>query len=168
MTTTDADLTKQELLDWLNAKRRHVRAQVEAMPAAERRRSRVPSGWTPLGLVHHLAFDVERVWFRAVMTGELVDLPQGYEGWRAPDALDDEELLAQYEQECALADAVVERLDLDAPTVWWFQDAGDPPHSTLREVLIHVLVETSTHAGHLDIVRELTDGGQRLVLDTPD
>jgi hypothetical protein len=25
-------------------------------------------------------------------------------------------------------------------------------------VLLHLLVETSTHAGHLDIVRELIDG----------
>jgi uncharacterized damage-inducible protein DinB len=162
------DTTKRELLDWLNAKRRHVRAQVEAIPEADRRRSLVPSGWTPMGMVHHLAFDVERVWFRAVMAGEPVGLPKGYAGWLAPDDRTDEELLAAYDEECALADEVIARLDLDDAPRWWFEDAGDPPHSTLREVLVHVLVETSTHAGHLDIVRELVDGGQRLVLDTPD
>jgi hypothetical protein len=31
-------------------------------------------------------------------------------------------------------------------------------------VLVHVLVETATHAGHLDAVRELLDGRQYLVL----
>jgi hypothetical protein len=50
---------------------------------------------------------------------------------------------------------------------WWFEDAGDPPYNTLREVMLHVLVETATHAGHLDVCRELGDGGQRLVLDEP-
>ena len=33
---------------------------------------------------------------------------------------------------------------------------------------MHVLVETATHAGQLDVARELADGGQRLVFDTPD
>ena len=42
-----------------------------------------------------------------------------------------------------------------------------PPHSSLREVLLHVIVETAEHAGHPDIRRELADGGQRLVLDVP-
>ena len=166
---TDADLrTKRDLLDWLASTRRHVVQQVTAMPAADRRRSQVASGWTPRGLVHHLALDVERVWFRAVMAGEAVDLPEGYEGWTAPDDLGDDDLLALYAEECARADEVVASLDLDAAPTWWFDGAGAPPYSSLREVLLHVIVETATHAGHLDVSRELVDGGQRLVLDTPD
>ncbi|WP_311932176.1 DUF664 domain-containing protein [Microbispora sp. H11081] len=39
------------------------------------------------------------------------------------------------------------------------------PPSDLREAILHVLVETETHAGHLDAVRELIDGKQFLVLD---
>lgn len=69
---------------------------------------------------------------------------------------------------CRLADDAVAGLSLDQPPVWWFQDGGDPPYASLREVLLHVLVDTATHAGHLDIVRELADGGQRLVIDRPD
>jgi uncharacterized damage-inducible protein DinB len=165
---TDAEqITKAELLAWLGARRTHVAGQFAAMPAEARRRSQVPSGWTPRGLLRHLALDVERVWFRAVMAGEQVDLPQGYDGWTAPDDLSDEELLAQYAEECERADAAVAGLGLDAAPVWWFDDAGDPPYTSLREVLLHVLVETATHAGHLDICRELVDGGQRLVLDEP-
>lgn len=161
------DPSQRELLDWLGAKRRHVLEQVTALPPAERRRSRVPSGWTPLGAVRHLALDVERVWFRAVVAGEDVELPVGYEGWTVPDGVSDDEVLDGYREEARLADAVVARLDLDARPQWWFAGAGEPPYSTLREVLLHVLVETSTHAGHLDVARELADGGQRLVLDTP-
>ena len=168
MDRTPDDRTKQELLDWLGAKRRHVLDQVAALPEDEQRRSRVPSGWTPLGAAQHLALDVERVWFRRVMAGEPVDLPVGYEGWTVSEGTGAEEVLALYREEAALADAAVQRLPLDAEPVWWFEDAGDPPYSTLREVLLHVLVETATHAGHLDVVRELADGGQRLVLDEPD
>ena len=159
--------TKRELLAWLDGQRTQVADQVRAMPVDARRRSQVPSGWTPRGLLRHLALDVERVWFRAVMAGEPVELPQGYDGWTAPDHQSDEELLEQYAEECRLATAAVEELGLDAAPVWWFEDGGDPPYSTLREVLLHVIVETATHAGHLDICRELVDGGQRLVLDEP-
>src|SRR3954451_2974799 len=133
---SESDLIKRELLGWLDAQRAHVVEQVRAMPAETRRRSCVPSGWTPRGLVRHLALDVERVWFRAVMAGQDVELPQGYEGWTAPDSYSDEELLQQYADECRLATSAVEELGLDAAPVWWFEDAGDPPHSSLREVLL--------------------------------
>lgn len=157
--------TKHELVAWLDSQRRHVAEQVAAMPPEARRRSAVPSGWTPRGLVRHLALDVERFWFRRVMAGEQVELPQGYEGWTAPDDLSDEDLLEHYAEECGLANAAIDALDLDAEPAWWFE--GGPPYSSLREVLLHVIVETATHAGHLDIARELADGGQRLVLDEP-
>jgi LPXTG-motif cell wall-anchored protein len=41
---------KRELLEWLDAQRSHVAEQVRAMPAEARRRSYVPSGWTPRGV----------------------------------------------------------------------------------------------------------------------
>lgn len=159
--------TKSELLEWLDAKRTHVADQVRALPPEARRRSLVRSGWTPRGLIRHLTLDVERVWFRAVMAGEPVDIPQGYDGWTAPESQSDEELLEKYATECRRATAAVRDLALDAEPAWWFEDSGNPPYSSLREVLLHVIVETATHAGHLDICRELVDGGQRLVLDKP-
>jgi uncharacterized damage-inducible protein DinB len=165
---TNPELTvKRELLEWLDAQRRHVTEQVRSMPAEARRRSTVPSGWTPRGVVRHLTLDVERVWLRAVMAGEDLEIPQGYDGWTAPEHQTDEELLEQYATECRLATEAVGSLSLDAEPAWWFEDGGDPPYSSLREVLLHVIVETATHAGHLDICRELVDGGQRLVLDEP-
>ncbi len=160
--------TKRELLLWLDAQRAHVVEQVRALPPEARRRSQVPSGWTPRGLLRHLTLDVERVWCRAVMAGETVDLPKGYEGWTAPESQSDEELLERYADECRLATAAVEDLPLDAGPAWWFEGGGAPPYTSLREVLLHVIVETAKHAGHLDICRELVDGGQRLVLDEPE
>jgi hypothetical protein len=35
----------------------------------------------------------------------------------------------------------------------------------VRIIVVHMIVETATHAGHLDAVVELIDGRQHLVLD---
>src|SRR3954453_22927737 len=109
------------------------------MPAEARRRSLVPSGWTPRGLIRHLTLDVERVWFRAVMAGERVALPEGYDGWTAPEHESDEELLERYADECRLATRAVEKLGLDAEPAWWFEGGGGPPFASLREILLHVI-----------------------------
>ena len=165
--TTRHDATRDDLLAWLESKRRHVRQQVEAMRIEDRRASTLPSGWTPLGLVHHLTHDVERLWFRAAVGGEQVALPVGYDGWLVPIDLSDDDVLGAYEEECRLATEVIARRPLESPLAWWLE-GEEPPYSTMREVLLHVLVETATHAGHLDACRELADGGQRLVLDRPE
>lgn len=160
--------TKQELVGWLEGRRRHVVEQFRAMPAAARGVSAVPSGWTARGVLRHLALDVERVWFRAVVAGEDVELPEGYAGWTAPPGMSDDELLDAYVAECALATRAIAEIDLHARPRWWFAGAGESPYPSLQAVLLHVIVETATHAGHLDICRELVDGGQRLVLDEPE
>ena len=59
------------------------------------------------------------------------------------------ELLEHYAHECRLAAAAISDLELDAKPAWWFEGGGNPPHSSLRAVLLHVIVETATHAGHL-------------------
>jgi hypothetical protein len=41
---------------------------------------------------------------------------------------------------------------------------GDWKLSTVREVILHVIVETACHAGHLDAARELLDGRQWFVM----
>lgn len=54
----------------------------------------------------------------------------------------------------AAADHTIDELSLD--------DLGKSSHGTtvsLRWVLIHMVEETARHAGHMDIVRELIDGG---------
>jgi hypothetical protein len=36
----------------------------------ELRTSKMPSGWNSLGMVRHLALDVEHYWFRCIVAGE--------------------------------------------------------------------------------------------------
>jgi hypothetical protein len=58
------------LLSSLTSQRGHVLGILEGLPEVALRKPVLPSGWTCLGLVRHLALDVERFWFRAVVAGE--------------------------------------------------------------------------------------------------
>jgi hypothetical protein len=64
---------------------------------------------------------------------------------------------AFYTRAVDFANTTIDTRDLDAPgfVPWW------PParqNVTLRWILVHVIVETARHAGHLDILREQLDG----------
>jgi Protein of unknown function (DUF664) len=47
------------LLEWLGDQRQHVLGVLRGLPDEALRRPVLPSGWTCLGLVRHLAVDVE-------------------------------------------------------------------------------------------------------------
>jgi hypothetical protein len=73
-------------------------------------------------------------------------------------------LLDRYEQAAARTDALVKTLpSLDVshplPEAPWFEPGG---RWTARRVLLHVIAETSQHAGHADIVRESLDGAKTM------
>jgi hypothetical protein len=55
------------LLTRLDHQRRHVQGMPAGLGEADLRRPVLPPGWSCLGLVRHLALDVERFWFRAVV-----------------------------------------------------------------------------------------------------
>jgi uncharacterized protein DUF664 len=152
------------LLRQLRAQREHVLGAVDGLSDADLRRPVLPSGWTCLGLVQHLALDVERFWFRSVAAGEQVALPEGDEGWRVGREVAADSVLDLYRDEARRADEVIESTPLDAGPAWWPDFFGDLPARDLRRTVLHVLVETATHAGHLDAVRELIDGRTWLVL----
>jgi uncharacterized damage-inducible protein DinB len=164
-----ADTELTTLLGVLNGKRGHVLDILAGLDEAALRRPVLPSGWTCLGLVHHLALDDEKFWFRAVAAGEqdAIDEILGAEAdaWRPDPERGAEEVFALYRTEAARADAFLATADLDAPPAWWPDFFGSWRYDTLREVVLHVITETATHAGHLDAARELIDGRQHLVLD---
>jgi uncharacterized damage-inducible protein DinB len=165
MSAPSARIETDALLATLNAQRRHVLGILDGLSDEALRRPVLPSGWTCLGLVRHLALDVERFWFRAVVAGQSVELRTGAAAWQvgADEAAAD--VLAEYRRETELADAVIEATALDAAPAWWpVEEFPDLPEKNLRETLLHVVVETACHAGHLDAVRELIDGRTWLVL----
>jgi len=153
----------QPLLDTLTGQRRHVLGILEGLSEQDLQQPVLPTGWTCLGLVHHLALDVERFWFRGVMAGEAMNV--GEDGWQIPPGTSAEDVLDLYRREIELADVIINATSLDTAPAWWPEDLfGSFRLDNLREVLLHVIVETATHAGHLDTVRELIDGRTWLIL----
>ena len=153
------------LLVSLEAQRAHVLAALDGLPDEALRRRLLPSGWTCLGVVQHLALDVERFWFRAVVAGEHVELASGDEAWRVSPDTPARTVLDAYREETRLANAITQARPLDAAPAWWPVEIFENlPVRDLLGTALHVLTETACHAGHLDVVRELLDGHQHLVL----
>jgi uncharacterized damage-inducible protein DinB len=121
------------------------------------RAAHTPSELTTIaGLVGHLAL-VEEYWF-----GEILDGRE--DRWKEALAEDPDaefrlamktpiaDVIADYEAQCRTAREIVSKLDLDAE--FPFKDRK----VSVRWVLIHMIEETGRHAGHIDLLRELTDG----------
>jgi uncharacterized damage-inducible protein DinB len=70
-----------------------------------------------------------------------------------------EGLLAAYEARAAETEALLPTLDLDAahklPEAPWFEQGKS---WTVRRCVLHIIAETSQHAGHADFLREAIDG----------
>lgn len=168
MTETPADPEVAALLRVLHGQRRHILGAVEGLDDADLRRPVLPSGWHCLGLVQHLTLDVERFWFRAVLTGDeavIAGLTSGDAAWRVAADVPPGDVLDGYRREAGTVDAVIAALPADAPLAWWPRELFGEPHlHSLRDLLLHVITETACHAGHLDAVRELIDGRRWLVL----
>lgn len=154
----------EALLTALESQRGHIIGALDGLSSDDLRRPVLPSGWTPLGLVRHLAMDVERFWFRAVVAGETVELCSGAEAWQIPPGMPDAAVIGLYRDEIAAANAIIEATPIDAMPKWWPDFFADSPARPLRGTMLHVITETATHAGQLDAVRELIDGRQWIVL----
>ena len=131
--------------------------KVASLPEAEQRASRLPSGWSPLELLSHLAH-MERRWFVWGFLGEDVDDPWGDDRddrWHVP------------------ADVTADRWwrccgtwGSGPPRCWPARARrARPARPALRRragalawICFHVLQEYARHAGHLDVAVELAGG----------
>lgn len=153
-----ADRT-QVLTGYLDFFRETVVTKVAGLTEAQVRVSAVPSGWTPLELVHHLTW-VERRWLEWGFEGRALADPWGDESdgrWHVPADVVTAQVLAGLvaQGEVTRRIGAAHSLgDHGAPGPRW--DGAEPP--TLERVLLHLLQEYARHAGHLDVTRELFDG----------
>jgi uncharacterized damage-inducible protein DinB len=131
--------------------------KVSGLSEAQLRQRHVPSATTLAGLVRHLT-GVERGWFQRRLgrypEHELDPNTGGHDdSWELGPEDSIDRLVADYEAACAESRRIAARMELD--------DAV-PHHRlgqvSLRWVLVHMIEETARHAGHADILRELTDG----------
>jgi len=153
----------ESLVYYLDQQRGSVLDIVDGLPEALLRRAVFPSGWTCLGLIHHLAVDDERYWFRGVAAGGPIEFPAGEDpGWEVAPEITAREVFGLYREEIARANAIIAATPLDAlarrrDPRWDAWGWPDQP-VTLRWIILHMIEETARHAGHLDTARELLDG----------
>ncbi|MFA1551561.1 DinB family protein [Actinomadura chokoriensis] len=150
------------LLGYLDYYRAALLRKLDGMPDDELRTSRLPSGWTPLALLKHLAF-VERRWFRWGFAAERVDEIWGDRDpddgrWHVRPDEAAEEIRRLFLDECARSREIVASADLRdrARSGGGFDSSDHRP--ALIWILFHMVQEYARHVGQLDIVRELADG----------
>lgn len=150
-------------LDWVRA---DLVDAVLALPEAERRTCRLPSGWTPIEVLSHV-LHMEQRWFIWGFLGEPVDAPWDdwtrdepweTEGdaparWHVPDDVTAELLAERLARLAERTRAVLREHPPETPASPGGRFADDPP--TLDWICFHVLAEYARHAGHLDIAVEL-------------
>ena len=122
------------------------------------------------GLIKHVT-SAEQSWMNFVTdrpggpTGDVEGSVENYQ--RGFEMLPGETLaglLEQYAQVAAETDRLVASLpDLDIshrlPPAPWFEPGAQ---WSARRVLLHIIAETSQHAGHADIIRESLDGAKSM------
>lgn len=157
---------RERLRHFLDQQREAVVAVVGGLDETQLHTPVLPSGWTPAGLVLHLA-GAESMWFQWVVAGSRAQ-PAWDDGVEDPP-YDPEApfvtghagaaVLAHYRRQCELSDAIMASRELDAPLLGEHGlDWPDEPITDLRWVVLHMIEETARHAGHLDVARELLDG----------
>lgn len=160
-TTTTSD-ERSDLLDTLGKQRYFLRFTTRGLTDEQARQRTTVSELTLGGLVKHVTA-VESQWIDFVlgidgaMGGDPDNWPDNFV-MTERDSL--EEVLAVYEETARRTDEVLRELpDLNAsralPEAPWFEPGA---RWSARRVLLHLIAETSQHAGHADILRESIDG----------
>ncbi|MGW4100843.1 DinB family protein [Mycobacterium sp. NPDC004974] len=150
---------RMTLESWLDFYRATLMLKCDGLDDAQLRSASVPpSGLTLLGLVQHAA-EVERNWFRRVLTGEDAPPifgprdPNGHDGGFEVSAQSSFRSAAQIwndEVEQARLNCAERRLDDTAA----FMDG----EVSLRWIYTHMIAEYARHCGHADLIRERIDG----------
>jgi hypothetical protein len=152
---------RELLAAYLDFYRDAILRKLDGLPEEELRRSRLPTGWTPLELLKHLA-GVERRWFRWGFAAEQLESPWIEESpdgrWQVGAGETVDEVRALFLDECARSRRIAAAARLEDVSRTGGRFSPSDPHPTLAWIMFHVLQEYARHAGHLDVVRELADG----------
>ena len=114
-----------------------------------------PSTLTPATVVKHLA-GTERFWFSIDFAGHDVTWPwpddDRHGNFRIEPGDTLATIVADYVAECARSRQAIADSDLDDAA------RGEGMDFTLRFAMLHLIEETARHCGHVDLLREVTDG----------
>ena len=168
-------MNEESVKEHLHEKLRQVRAvlawKLDGLSEYDIRRPLTATGTNLLGLVKHAA-----VWESRYL-GEVFGRPfpepavprwdddaaRKNEHWAAEHE-GREQILGLYRRVWEHTDATINALPIDAPghVPWWPR-----PEVKLFNVMVHVLGDTTRHAGHADILREQLDGAVGAYADNP-
>ena len=159
------DREHADLLGTLRTARALLRHTLRGLDDAQAVQRPTVSALTPAGLVKHVAA-TEAQWARFLEVGAAA--MQGGQEYADGFTLEEGETVAgvleEYARVAARTDAVVAALpDLDAdqqlPDAPWFPEGL---RWSARRVVLHLVAETTQHAGHADILRESVDGARSM------
>ena len=153
------------LVEQLDAAHAHVLATVDGLDEEQLTSVHAPVGWSISQLLNHLTFDDEIFWGGAILGADQECIALVTDGWKMP-VTTGADAIAHYRRWSSHSTRLLQGVDLDSPPRWW------PPRDVFpfpafpdaRRCALRLLSETSTHAGHLDIIREGIDGHQHLVV----
>lgn len=157
---TEHDAITAHLLDCIEANAQRLAASVAGLDETALRRPVVPSGWTMLGLLGHVR-DSSHFWLFHVVLGHPKEFDDAEEAWDNAPITNGAEVVESLVTTVSASCSAVRHLRADDEPGWWPEGAwGGYRQDTVLGVLAHLLVDNTAHAGHLDIARELTDGGR--------
>lgn len=153
------DFAKDYLHRQLKLTREALVWKLDGLSEYDIRRPLTATGTNLLGLVKHMA--TCEAWYFGEVFGRPSPEPlgrwqdaDGSDLWVTPDETR-EQVIDFYRRAWAHADSTIEELPVDAPghVPWWSR-----PDIKLFNIMIHILQESTRHAGHADILREQLDG----------
>ena len=147
--------------------------KVEGVGERDLRLPRTPTGTNLLGILRHVA-NVEigyfgptfgRAWpapHAPLVVGDDAYDADPQADWWVPAEISAAEVVAFYREVMAFSDATIRDLPLDATGAvpWWPEDRREV---SLGRIIVHVISDTTRHAGHADILREGIDGAAGLM-----
>ena len=164
---------RADLLQALTKHRHFLRMTVRDLTDEQAAQRTTISELTLAGLIKHVAA-TEQAWIDFVLEGPTAmgdysnpskaDIARWTTMFRMVDGETLASLLADYAEVARRTDELVASLpDLDAshplPVAPWFEQGAS---WSARRVLLHIIAETSQHAGHADIIRESLDGAKTM------
>ena len=165
---TDLLDPKAALQHYLQDARDALLWKLEGLGERDLRLPRTPTGTNLLGIVRHVA-NVEIGYFgstfgrewpdpgAAVLVDDDDDDADPQADWWVPAEVSAAEVVKFYRDVWAFSDATIADLPLDArgAVPWWSEERREV---SLQRIIVHVISDTTRHAGHADILREEIDG----------
>ncbi|MFV0137253.1 DinB family protein [Streptomyces sp. HMX87] len=146
---------------WLDYHRQTLAWKCEGLTDAQLRTASVaPSELSLMGLVRHMA-EVERSWFRRVLTGEdagpIYYSDEDRDGeFHMTEADTWQEAYTTWQTEIDAARRNAARVGLDELSRGKHRSTDEP--FSLRWIYTHMIEEYARHNGHADLIRERVDG----------